>query len=357
MFIPSYAIQTTCGLGFARQDIRKMEQEAFELMDVISDVLVHIPVKGCSIGALEFSGDWSFEIPECDAAVFYIVSLGSAAVICGDKPTSLSEGDVVILTRGSSHRLARHPKGPGLTLKDSAEDPQFAVTNRGLDRDDSKPDGSQHKTSIIHGRFKFGRTAGTHLKGKFPDVVTLRKQNDATAGWLDPLMRILAEEAESESPGVEAALNGLLGVLFVQTIRTWINDAPRGTLGWLDALRDPKIGKAIQLVHELPGEDWAVHKLASEVGMSRSNFAARFAQLTGEPPLRYLTRWRMVLAAHALETEPHRSINDIALSVGYDSETSFSVAFKRQFGKPPGGWRKDHMSARAFDVPPLGGPI
>ncbi|MEP4290906.1 MAG: AraC family transcriptional regulator [Rhizobiaceae bacterium] len=124
-------------------------------------------------------------------------------------------------------------------------------------------------------------------------------------------------------------------------MRRWLEYPTASHRGWLRGLQDPKIATALQLMHDMPAHEWSVQKLANAAGMSRSKFAARFADLIGEPPLKYLTSWRMVLAAQALESAPDRPLIDIAQSVGYQTEASFSVWFKRQFGKPPGAWRKD----------------
>ena len=130
-----------------------------------------------------------------------------------------------------------------------------------------------------------------------------------------------------------------MDALRVYVLRTWIEAQPEGTGGWLGALRDPAVGRAIALVHQAPAHRWTVDVLAAKVGMSRSAFARRFAQLVGVPPLGYVTRWRIELALRSLR-DTDRTLAAIASDVGYDSEFAFSRAFKRRLGASPGHYRR-----------------
>jgi AraC-like DNA-binding protein len=151
----------------------------------------------------------------------------------------------------------------------------------------------------------------------------------------------MALEAEGLRPGGETVITRLSDVLVVQALRAWLESDPaaQSQSGWLGALQDPQIGRAISLVHREPGRDWTVASLADQIPMSRSAFAARFTELVGEPPMSYVTRWRMHLAAAALRDEG-ATVGEVADRFGYRSEAAFARAFKRVVGLPPGSVRR-----------------
>src|SRR5439155_5527801 len=130
-------------------------------------------------------------------------------------------------------------------------------------------------------------------------------------------LQLLAFEAHHARPGVQTMISRLTEIIFVQAMRLWMASQPAGQGGWLGALRDPQIGAALGLMHRAPERDWSVAALAREVAMSRSPFAARFTALVGEPPLAYLTRWRMHRAARLLHGD-HLPVGEVARRVGYE---------------------------------------
>ena len=147
-------------------------------------------------------------------------------------------------------------------------------------------------------------------------------------------MTTIGSQARALRPGGEAVITRLGDILVIQAIRSWIEHDQGERTGWLGALRDPQIGRAIALIHTRPAHEWTVASLAAEVAMSRSTFAARFTQLVGEPAMRYVTRWRMLHALDVLESSD-ATVAAVARSVGYDSEAAFSRAFTRIMGQPP----------------------
>ena len=165
--------------------------------------------------------------------------------------------------------------------------------------------------------------------------------------WLRSTLRLMALEAEGLRPGGETVITRLSDVLVVQALRAWLESDPAAQSGWLGALRDPQIGRAISLIHREPGRPWTVASLADQIPMSRSAFAARFTELVGEPAMSYVTRWRMHLAAVALRDEG-ATVAALADRFGYRSEAAFARAFKRVVGSPPGAVR------RAGPVEPIG---
>ena len=152
-------------------------------------------------------------------------------------------------------------------------------------------------------------------------------------------LRLIAAEGRELRPGGEAVITRLSDILVIQAIRTWIAGHPDGQTGWLGALQDPRIGRAMSLVHQDPARSWSVASLARETAMSRLAFAARFTDLVGEPVMQYVTRWRMQVALHDLQHDAV-AVAELAARMGYESEAAFSRAFKRTVGISPGAARR-----------------
>ena len=176
------------------------------------------------------------------------------------------------------------------------------------------------------------------LIAELPDVIRVDAWDDGEAGAFGAVLRLLAREAETIEPGGEAVMTRLADVLVIQILRHWLRSADTAT-GWLTALRDPHVGHAIGRMHARPDDEWTLVKLARVANMSRSAFAERFTTLVGEPPMRYLARWRLDQArAHLARTND--PIAAISTRVGYTSEAAFSRAFKRYHGVTPGAVRR-----------------
>lgn len=318
-------------------------------MDLISNILKHITVKNRVTGLLSLRGDWAFESPAADEAVFHCIFKGTACITYRNETVHLKPGDMVMFTKGDGHVLGSAPDAQMVTFAENDTRVRMHDVHAGEVCEVVK-DADGEETSIICARFNFSSQTAKDLVEHLSDQVVLRNQNHSSFSALEPVLRAVAAEAHSDDPGALAQLDGLVNLLYMSFMRGWLKEHAPDKSGWIAGLRDPKIAKALQLIHADPGKDWQVTDLASEVGMSRSNFAARFSEVTGVTPVRYLTRWRLIMAANQLETEPSLAISSIALSVGYDSEPSFSTAFKREFGSPPGTWRKDRLNGASADV-------
>src|SRR5262249_54270531 len=195
------------------------------------------------------------------------------------------------------------------------------------------------EATVICGAFLYDGEVAHQLLAQLPPFLHIRGEVEGLAGWLEPMLRFLASETRQDHPGGEMVVNRIVDIIFVQALRIWIDSQPGVSSGWLRALRDSQIGAALERIHEAPAHDWTVAALAAEVAMSRSAFSARFAGLVGEPPLAYLTRWRMHLAGARLR-EGNCTVAQIAEQLGYQSDVAFSRAFRRQFGAPPGTYRR-----------------
>ncbi len=176
-----------------------------------------------------------------------------------------------------------------------------------------------------------------------PPVFKVNIRTDRSGQWLENSILQLVEEAASGRVGSEAMLAKLSEALFVDTLRRYVADLPDQKVGWLAGARDPIVGKSLGLLHGRVGHPWTIADLANEVGISRSALVERFTRYLSEPPMTYLTRWRLQLAARSLE-KTSRGVAEIAADVGYESEAAFNRAFKREFGLPPGRYRSNRRN-------------
>ncbi|HZD91620.1 MAG TPA: AraC family transcriptional regulator, partial [Pseudolabrys sp.] len=165
-----------------------------------------------------------------------------------------------------------------------------------------------------------------------------RGTSTATDGLLEQFVRLASAEIQDRRAGAQSVLNKLSELVFIEAVRSYMDELSAENTGWLCALRDPLVGRAIALLHGQPARAWTLDELAAEAGASRSALASRFAHLMGYPPIQYLTRWRMQLASKRL-SERGAKVAAVAQEVGYDSEAAFSRAFKKFSGQSPSEWR------------------
>lgn len=185
---------------------------------------------------------------------------------------------------------------------------------------------------------RFDHVAAQQLVELLPNVIQLNPWKDHGSTWLQDSLRFISREAAELRPGGETVITRLADILVIQMIRAWIESVSEDQRGWLAALRDPQIGRALAAIHRTPQRAWRVAELAHDAGMSRSAFSARFSQLVGDSVMRYLTRWRLQLARTYLR-ETRDPLARIAERIGYESEAAFCRAFKRMFSVPPGSVR------------------
>jgi transcriptional regulator GlxA family with amidase domain len=178
-----------------------------------------------------------------------------------------------------------------------------------------------------------------------PSVFKVNIRHEGAGRWLENTIRFSVGEANESSAGSDAVLAKLSEALFVETLRRYISLLPKQQTGWLAGARDAEVGKALALMHRNPARPWTIADLAKESGISRSVLAERFSHFLGEPPMTYLTRWRLQLGAQMLNSTSY-SVAQIAAEVGYESEPAFNRAFKREFGQPPARFRNEGKSAR-----------
>jgi AraC-like DNA-binding protein len=194
-------------------------------------------------------------------------------------------------------------------------------------------------TDLVCVNVRFDHPAASQLIALLPKVIHVSAERSRELEWLDPMLRFVANETRSLQPGGETVVTRLADVLVIQAIRWWIEHDPEAQVGWLRALRDRQIGRALVLIHRELARPWTVASLATGVAMSRSAFAARFTELVGEPVMRYLARARMYAAFSSLKLEDV-DLGELSSRFGYESEAAFNRAFKRFVGTTPGAVRQ-----------------
>jgi AraC-like DNA-binding protein len=306
--------------------------------DLLTTVLNSLQFKGRVFCYSRFTAPWALKIPAGDLAHFHVCERGQGwiKVEGSEQQIRLATGDLVIVPHGSAHVLQDDPKSKPVALDQllKRRSPNDSVVRHG---------GGGSETIAICGSFKFENKVGNPIISLLPKLIHVPHSDTQTCLWLEPILKGLAHEAQNRTIGSGSLINHLTGVMFVQAVRAWIQGQPQGQGGWLGALGDSQISSALNAMHHHPERSWTIAKLASEVGMSRSPFATKFVTLVGEPPLSYLTHLRMNLAGDYLRNGRLR-ISEIAGRVGYESQASFSNAFKRQFGISPRGYRDQYKS-------------
>lgn len=314
-------------------------------MDVLSNVLSVTSLATTTLGSREFLAPWAIAIDSPQESSLHIVRRGSCWLrIANGEPQRLNTGDLVLLTGGKPHVLSseRDPKDPEPLAQAAARAHNGIVPSlRG------RPDGAAESTALQSGAYHFSNDAfspeGAHpLLSLLPASIVIPAHRVEADAELQLLLRLLSQEVQHRDVGVELVMPRLVDALFVYILRLWLRDQPEGTAGWFGALRDTQIRKALSLIHESPQAPWTVESLARQAAMSRAAFAKRFMDLVGQPPLAYVTRWRMDLAAKLLR-ESREPVARIASRVGYLSETAFAKAFRRRRKMPPGAYRSQRL--------------
>jgi AraC-like DNA-binding protein len=299
-------------------------------MDVLTDVLRTLRLRGSLLFRCEQRAPWGLASDDADYATFHIVVAGQCwlRLIESQLLVPLASGDLVLLPQGTAHALSDTPDTPTKPFLSAARR-QFR-TLRG--------DGSGLATIFLCGAFQVEQQHHP-LLALLPQLVHIPGAGGRPAPELAAILSVLEEESRTIRLGHEVVLQRLTDTLLVQIIRAWTaQQTPQGS-GWLGALADAQIGPALELMHADPARAWSVAELASAVAMSRSAFSARFTARVGQSPLNYLKRWRMQLTAALLRNDDY-ALQKIAAHVGYESDAALSKAFKQEFGTAPGAYRQ-----------------
>jgi AraC-like DNA-binding protein len=296
-------------------------------MDPLSEILSLLSPQGSFFAGLKCGNDWALHFPPYDEIKFNAIVEGQCwlTVEGAEQPVLLEEGDCFLLPRGRAFSLA----------SDLAQRGAEVTCRRTTDRIFRY--GSADAFYLIGGRFAFGEEASL-LFDDLPPVAIVKSDSDE-ASVLRWTLHRLAHELADPSPGSTLVVQHLGHIMLVQVLRAYPLQERSDAPGWLLALSDPRIGSAIQAIHANPERRWTIEDLAGIVGVSRSTFALRFKQKVGTAPLEYVLRWRMQLATRSLRNN-HATISSIAQTLGYDSDSAFSSAFKRVMKCSPREYRE-----------------
>ena len=323
-------------------------------MDAFSEVLSAVKLNGAVFFSAEFSAPWGFTSggPKVMAArvapgaphlvLFHLVIEGGAVVDMQDgESLALEPGDVVIFPAADAHHMS--------SGKDARRPfPNYGISAK-IDAHDLTPlkvGGGGAVSRFVCGYLTCDPHLCRPILDGLPPVFKVNIRADASGHWLERSILHLVEEAGSGGVGSDAMLAKLSEALFVDTLRRHVEALSDTQKGWLTGARDPIVGKSLGLLHSRVAHPWTIADLAEQVGVSRSALVERFTRYLSEPPMTYLTRWRLQLALRALQ-KTSRGVAEIAADVGYESEAAFSRAFKREFGEPPGRYRHQQRQGAA----------
>lgn len=322
-------------------------------MDALSEILRVIKLDSAIYFNAELSEPWCLASPQsrilapvlargaAHVIIYHLLSEGRAFVqVDGGERVALSPGDIVTFPHGHSHTLGSGsratPIDVGVTLP--------GVLARGLEL--LHIGGGGASSRFICGFLACDPQLSQTFLGGLPALLKVNIRDDPSGQWLENSLKFSVNQAANPEAGSGAMLAKLSEAVFAETLRRYLRDLPDGQVGWLAGARDPEVGKALTLLHHRYAHPWTVAGLAREVGLSRTVLSERFRHFLGEPPMSYLTKWRLTLGARALTTTS-RGVADIACEVGYESEAAFNRAFKREYGLPPARYRRDRAGQRA----------
>jgi len=333
-------------------------------MDAFSKILSGVRLNGAVFFTAEFSAPWGFSAPSSSGmtamlapgadhlVLFHLVVDGKAVVELENGETlALGPGDVVVFPHGDAHHMS---SGKAATRPF----PNYGI-NAKIQAGDLSPlraGGGGDVSRFVCGYMACDPYLCRPLLNALPPVFKVDIRADRSGQWLESSILHLVEEASSGRVGSDAMLAKLSEALFVDTLRRYLAGLPEHQTGWLAGTRDPVVGKSLGLLHGRIADPWTIAGLAGEVGISRSALVERFTRYLGEPPMAYLTRCRLGLAAGSLE-RTSKGVAEIAADVGYESEAAFNRAFKREFGRPPGRYRSDHRILPARKAAPPNPPL
>ncbi|MEV6429899.1 AraC family transcriptional regulator [Nocardia sp. NPDC051463] len=304
-------------------------------MDILSETIAAIRTGNPGSGMFVRHAPWGRSYPVIPGAGFHVVLQGSCWLVPPEgEPVALGAGDVLFMPRGADHDLVDRLDSP--------------VTETARPGEPREIPGTGARTALLCGAYELGRQRSHPLLDELPEFIHLPARPGRHPS-LRATVDLLAAEIAEPRQGGDAAVPAILETLLLFILRAWFDEqaaAGESASGWAGAFADPAVAAALRAVHEQPARAWTVPDLSDIAGVSRATLARRFTATVGEPPLAYVTRWRMLTAARLLR-DTDSSLSTIARKVGYTSEFAFAKAFKREYGRAPGRYR------RTGDKPPL----
>jgi AraC-like DNA-binding protein len=320
-------------------------------MDAFSEILNGVKLNGALYFNAEFSAPWGASTPAARALapalapgaqhlmIYHFILDGRAFARLGGASLALEPGDVIIFPHGDPHLMSSET---------CILDPELSsdVERKIMTHDLSllRGGGGGETTRIVCGYMACDPQLSRPVLSGLPPMFKVNIRADRAGYWLEHSILHLVDEAGSETAGSQAMLAKLSEALFVDTLRRYMESLPESQTGWLAGARDATVGKSLALLHHRVEHPWTIAELADHVGVSRSTLVERFTRYLGEPPMTYLSRWRLQLAARSLRGTS-KGVAEIACEVGYESEAAFNRAFKREFGLPPARYRREKRDA------------
>lgn len=321
-------------------------------MDAFSQALSSVRMTGAIFVDAICTAPWGFSVPAMATVThllapgtehlvgYHLVTEGEALIgLPGAPDIPIVAGDIVIFPHGDAHTVANgtptHFADSGKALGQWLAG-DFVPLKVGVG-------GGGAVTRFVCGYFGCERHAARLFLAGLPACIRMSLRGDGAGEWLETSIRHLLNDTTSSRPGRGVLLAKMAEAIFIETLRRYMEELPPEQIGWLAGARDPVVGAALALLHRKPCHSWSVAELACEAATSRTVLLERFDRFLGEPPLTYLARWRLQLAARKLQTTQETVLN-VAADVGYESEAAFNRAFKREFGLPPARYRKTLMN-------------
>jgi AraC-like DNA-binding protein len=327
-------------------------------LDTLSDVLQAVRLKGAVFFDIETIAPWVAEAPAAKIVAptvmpdaehvieYHVVTSGSCWASVTDsnaEPVRLVAGDVVAFPQGDAHVLSSAPGMRGIVdlniFKQAETSAQIPLV---LNIDG----GGTDRAHVVCGFLGCDSRPFNPLLESLPRILHVRSSAAARGGWSDEFTRFAVLEAKEKRAGGNGILAKLGELMFVELVRNYVETLPAESHGWLAGLRDRHVGRALSLLHQSPTRDWTLDQLAKDVGVSRSSLAERFTAFVGTPPMQYLQKWRLQMAASRL-SDGIANIATIAAEIGYESEAAFSRAFKKTVGIPPAEWRSKRLAGQS----------
>jgi AraC-like DNA-binding protein len=318
-------------------------------MDLLSEVLRVVKLEGALFFNAEFSAPWC--LMNSGAAgiapylsseaqhliVYHFLTEGRAYARLGEgRREELKAGDIIVFPHGDAHFLGNGSAKPIDSLKTFS--PGLKVTRFG---------GGGEITKFVCGYMACEPRLSEIFLAGLPPIFKVHVTGETSGEWLANSIRFSVSEEPDSEAGSRLVHAKLAELLFVETLRRYINSLPPNQTGWLGGARDPIISKALALLHNEPTKAWTVSELARAVGMSRTRLAERFRHFLGDSPMAYLAQWRLKLGAEILQST-NDSVAEVAAAVGYGSEATFNRAFKRAFDSPPAQFRRQHKKSSSL---------
>lgn len=323
--------------------------------DILSDVLRCVRLRGALYFHVSGTREWVAEAPAaCDIAAavmpgsehvmeYHVVISGSCwGSVLGEQPHRLQAGDIILFPHGDPHVVSsapgmRAPPDPAGYFARKQQPLPFILHLGARELQAPMAADEVGDTTLMCGFLGCDLRPFNPLIAALPKLIHLR--SNAVQDWTMQCMRQAAGETLDRGPGVDAMLERLSEMMFIDAVRRYLGGLPEGSQGWLAGLRDRFVGRALGLLHASPADAWTVDELSQRVGLSRSAMHERFATMIGQTPMQYLAKWRMQVGSTLLR-DTAATVASVALEVGYESEASFARAFKRLMGMPPAMWRR-----------------